>query len=186
MPLVDVLVDIRFDMMDVVVAAGMKVVEAMLEVRVCGRKHARAPGRDVVRGGTVDGELVLGGRRVAVRRPRARGVDGGEVRLPSYETLRAEDPLHERAVEQMLVGVATRKYARSLEALPASVATRSTSKSAVSRRFVARTRAELEAWVRRPLGELGIVALMVDGLASVSTRSSSRSGATRRARSTHS
>jgi transposase-like protein len=118
----------------------------------------------MVRGGTVDGELVLGGRRGAVRRPRVRRVGGGEVRLPSYERLRAEDPLDERAVEQMLVGVATRKYDRSLEALPASVVTRGTSKSAVSRRFVARTRAELDAWARRPLGELDLVALMVDGI----------------------
>jgi transposase-like protein len=167
LPLVDVLVDIRADMMDVVTTAGMRVVEAMLEedrVRICGPKHARAPGRDVVRGGTVDGELVLGGRRVAVRRPRARRVGGAEVRLPTYETLRAEDPLHKRAVEQMLVGVATRKYDRSLEALPAAVKTRGTSKSAVSRRFVARTRAELDAWTKRPLGDLDIVALMVDGI----------------------
>jgi transposase-like protein len=167
LPLVDTLVDIRADMMEVVVTAGMKVVEAMLEedrVRICGPKHARAPGRDVVRGGTVDGELVLGGRRVSVRRPRARLVGGGEVRLPTYETLRAADPLHERAVGQMLVGVATRKYARSLEALPPQVATRGTSKSAVSRRFVARTRAELDSWAKRPLGELDIVALMVDGI----------------------
>jgi transposase-like protein len=160
-------VDIRADMMNVVVAAGVKVVEAMLEedrVRVCGPKHARAPGRDVVRGGTVGGELVLGGRRIAVRRPRARRVDGGEVRLPTYEAFRGGDPLRERAVEQMLVGVATRKYGRSLEALPASVTTRGTSKSAVSRRFVARTRSELDAWTKRPLGELDIVALMVDGI----------------------
>lgn len=167
LPLVDTLVDIRADMLEVVVTAGMKVVEAMLEedrVRICGPKHARAPGRAVVRGGTVDGELVLGGRRVAVRRPRARRVGGGEVRLPSYERLRAEDPLDERAVEQMLVGVATRKYGRSLEPLPATVAARGTSKSAVSRRFVARTRAELDAWTRRPLGALDLVALMVDGI----------------------
>jgi putative transposase len=167
LPLVDVLVDIRADMMDVVTAAGMRVVEAMLEedrVRVCGPKHARAPGREIVRGGNVGGEVVLGGRRVAVRRPRARRVDGGEVKLPTYEAFRREDPLHERAVEQMLVGVATRKYGRSLEPLPAAIATRGTSKSAVSRRFVARTRDELDAWTRRPLGELDIVALMVDGI----------------------
>lgn len=167
LPLVDVLVDIRADMMDVITAAGMRVIETMLEedrVRVCGPKHARVPGRGVVRGGTVDGELVLGGRRVAVRRPRVRRVGGGEVQLPTYETLGAEDPLHERAVEQMLVGVATRKYDRSLEALPAAMKTRGTSKSAVSRRFVARTRAELDAWTKRPLGDLDIVALMVDGI----------------------
>lgn len=167
LPLVDALVDVRADMLEVVVTAGMKVVEALLEedrARLCGPKHARVAGRDVTRGGTVRGELILGGRRVAVRRPRARRVDGGEVRLPAYETLRREDPLEERAVEQMLIGVATRKYGRSLEPLPGAVEARGTSKSAVSRRFVARTRAELEAWARRPLGELDIVALMVDGI----------------------
>ena len=56
-----------------------------------------------------------------MRGPRARRVDGGEVRLPVYERLRREDPLEERAVEQMLVGVATRKYARSLEPLPGTM-----------------------------------------------------------------
>lgn len=167
LPLVDVLVDIRADMLEVVVTAGMKVVEAMLEedrVRLCGPKHARMPGRGITRGGTVRGEVVLGGRRIAVRRPRVRRVEGGEVRLPAYEALRREDPLEERAVEQMLVGVATRKYDRSLEPLPGAVVARGTSKSAVSRRFVARTRAELEAWAHRPLGGLDLVALMVDGV----------------------
>ncbi len=167
LPLVDALVDVRADMLEVVVTAGMKVVEAMLEedrVRLCGPKHARVPGRGITRGGTVRGELILGGRRVAVRRPRARRVAGGEVRLPAYEALRHEDPLQERAVEQMLVGVSTRQYARSLEPLPDAVEARGTSRSAVSRRFVARTRAELEAWARRPLGELDLVALVVDGI----------------------
>jgi hypothetical protein len=75
-------------MMEVVVTAGLKVVEAMLEedrVRLCGPKHARVPGRGITRGGTVRGELVLGGRRVAMRRPRARRVDGGEVHQPAYD-----------------------------------------------------------------------------------------------------
>lgn len=167
MPLVEALINARADMMDVVVSAGLEVVEAMLEedrIRVCGAKHARAAGREITRGGTVRGELVLGGRRVAIRRPRARRVDGGEVRLPAYEAFGREDPLEARSVEQMLVGVATRKYGRSLEPHPATVATRGTSKRAVSRRFVARTRAELEAWARRPLGDLDLVALMVDGI----------------------
>lgn len=167
LPLVDVLMNVRASMMEVVVTAGMKVVEAMLEedrIRICGPKHARIAGRKVTRGGTVGGELVLGGRRVAVRRPRLRRVGGGEVGLPTYEAFGREDPLEKRAVEQMLVGVATRKYARSLEPVPDTVAARGTSKSAVSRRFVARTRVELEAWARRPLGALDLVALMVDGI----------------------
>jgi putative transposase len=75
-----------------------------------------------------------------------------------------EDPLNRRVVEQMLVGVATRQYARSLEPLPATMPTRGTSKSTVSRRFVAKTRAQLEAWQSRPLDRLDLVGLILDGV----------------------
>ena len=37
------------------------------------------------------------------------------------------DPLNRRVVEQMLVGVATRRYARSLEPVPATMRSRGTS-----------------------------------------------------------
>ena len=76
----------------------------------------------------------------------------------------SEDPLNRRIVEQMLVGVATRQYARSLEPLPATMTTRGTSKSAVSRRFVAKTRAQLEAWQSQPLDGLDLVGLILDGV----------------------
>lgn len=64
----------------------------------------------------------------------------------------------------MVVGVATRKYARSLEPVPDTIASRGTSKSAMRRRFVARTRAELETWAQRSVRELDLAALMVDGI----------------------
>ena len=67
------------------------------------------------------------------------------------------DPLNRRVVEQMLVGVATRQYARSLEPVPPRVTSRGTSKSAVSRRFVAKTRAQLEAWRVPPQGSWTVV-----------------------------
>ena len=44
--------------------------------------------------------------------------------------------LTERAMEQMVLGVSTRRYARSLEPLPEAVTVRGVSKSAVSERFV--------------------------------------------------
>lgn len=74
------------------------------------------------------------------------------------------DPLNRRVVEQMLIGVATRQYARSLEPLGADVPTRGTSKSAVSHRFVAQTHAQLEAWRSTPLDDLDLVALLIDGV----------------------
>jgi transposase-like protein len=64
----------------------------------------------------------------------------------------------------MMVGVATRKYDRSLEAVPPELTTRGTSKSAVSRRFVAETAARLIAWMKRPLSGLKLAVLMIDGI----------------------
>ena len=59
-------------------------------------------------------------------------------------------------VDQLLIGVATRQYARSLDPLGADVTTRGTSKSAVSRRFVAQTQAQLDAWRATPLDALDL------------------------------
>jgi hypothetical protein len=38
-----------------------------------------------------------------------------EVTLPTFHTFADGDPLNRRVVEQMLIGVATRQYGRSLE-----------------------------------------------------------------------
>ena len=103
------------------------------------------------------------GARSRVRRPRVRR-DGQEVSLPTVQAFTNTDPLNRRVVEQLLVGVATRQYGRSLEPLGADVRTRGTSKSAVSRRFVAQTQAQLDAWRATPLDALDLVALLIDGV----------------------
>ena len=66
-------------------------------------------------------------------------------------------------VDQMLIGVATRQYARSLEPLGADITPWGTSKSAVSRRFVAQTQAQLDAWRATPLDDLDLTVLLIDG-----------------------
>ncbi len=98
-----------------------------------------------------------------VRRPRARDEEG-EVELPSWRQFAAEDPLHQRALEQMVIGVSTRKYARSLEDVPDEVRSRGTSRSAVSRRFKLATQKQLGALLHRDLAGLGIVTILIDGI----------------------
>lgn len=120
---------------------------------------ARRPVADSTRG-----ELALGGRRVGLKRPRVVDRKGREVPLDTWAELASTDPLDVRALEQMAIGVATRKYARSLEVLPDDVAARGTSKSAVSRRFVAITTEKLTEWMARPLGGLDICAIFIDGI----------------------
>ena len=99
-----------------------------------------------------------------MRKPRVRSVDGQELKLPTWEQFSSEDPLDQRATEQMLIGVSTRKYARSLEPLPDEIDEFGTSKSAVSRRFVKQTTAQVEEFLRRPLDSLRLCVLMLDGV----------------------
>jgi len=108
---------------------------------------------------------VLGGRRIDMRRPRVRSVEQCEVRLPSFEAAASEDPLDRHTLEAIASGVTMRRYARSLEPLPAGEADRSTSRSAVSRRFVALTQKRLAETFSRPLDELDLRVVMIDGIA---------------------
>jgi transposase-like protein len=166
LPLVDLLVDTRAELMELAVSSGLKVLHTMLEddrTVICGPRSEHQVDRAASRAGTVASEVVLGGRKVSIRRPRVRA-DGKEVSLPTFQAFADGDPLNRRVVEQMLIGVATRQYGRSLEPTGADIRTRGTSKSAVSRRFVAKTAAQLDAWRSTPLDPLDLVALLVDGV----------------------
>lgn len=158
---------VREDLRAFVVTAGVAALTMLLErerTEACGPRYEHQSNRRAWRTGHVPGELVMGGRRVQVQRPRARTSDGHEVTLPSWAAFAAEDPLHERAVEQMLVGVSTRRYARSLEPLPEDLVARGTSRSAVSRRFVAATEQQMDEWLGRDLSGIDLAVLMVDGV----------------------
>ena len=166
LPLVDLLVDTRTELFELAMRAGLKVFTTMLEedrTALCGPRYAHEPDRLASRAGTVRSEVMLGGRKVAIQQPRVHTADG-EVALPTFQTMAHRDPLDRRVVEQMRVGVATRQYARSLEPITADLESRGTSKSAVSRRFVAKTQAQLETWQAAPLEALDLVGLLLDGV----------------------
>jgi transposase-like protein len=157
---------IRQDLHAFVVESGVAALRAMLEqerTRVCGERYAHQSQRRAYRNGHTSGELAMGGRRVGIKRPRARGVDGREVVLPSWAAFADNDPLNERALEQMLVGVSTRRYERSMETV-GEVSTRGASKSAVSRRFVETTREQMQAWLSRDISPIDLTTLMIDGV----------------------
>jgi putative transposase len=157
----------RETLYETVVNAGMGVLAAMLEedrTRLCGPRYQHDRGRRAMRTGSTAGELAFAGRRIGVRRPRVRSCDGEELTLPSWKHFTDADPLTPRAVEQMVLGVSTRNYERSLEPLPASIESRGTSKSAVSRRFVNATEKTLTEMMGRDLSTLAICALIIDGI----------------------
>ncbi len=119
------------------------------------------------RHGTERGSVTLGGRRVPVTRPRVRRADGtGELPVPAYEVFTGTELLGRMALERMLAGVSTRHYPVALEPVGASVqeAASSTSKSAVSRKFVAMTETALADLLAKDLSGLDLVAVMIDGV----------------------
>jgi hypothetical protein len=96
-----------------------------------------------------------------------RTADGAsEVELATYRHFAARDQLTAVVLERMLVGVSTRRYARTAEPVGSEVdeRARSTSKSAVSREFVSRTREHLLELMSRPLTDLRLAVLMLDGI----------------------
>lgn len=158
--------DPRARLMEVVLAQGFEGVLEMLEAdreALCGPKGIWQPEREAYRYGHDEGRLVLGGRTVKVPRPRVRGVNGGEFELPTWRRFSEQDPLHERALEQILLGVSTRKYGNSLEAIPEGLEAGATSSSSVSRRFVAATQSRVEAFLSRPLDALDFPVILLDG-----------------------
>ena len=70
LPLVDLLIDTRAELTELVVRSGLKVLEAMLEedrTAVCGPRYAHQDDRAAVRAGTTASTVVLGGRKVEIR-----------------------------------------------------------------------------------------------------------------------
>jgi len=153
-----------------VVGAGIQVMYAMMDADVAalvGPKGRHLTDRVAVRHGSQDGSVTLGGRRIAVRRPRVRAADGaGEVAVASYELFSATEVLGRMALERMLAGLSTRRYGHGLEPVGGQVEVRaaSTSRSAVSRRFVVATEHALADLMAADLSGLDLVAVMVDGV----------------------
>jgi len=152
------------------VEVGLGVLRELLEQEVdgvVGPKGKWNRDRAAVRHGHEDGEVTLGGRRVPVKRPRARTADGeSEVLLATYDHFADRDQLGDVVLERVLAGVSTRQYRRAQEPVGEQIETnaRSTSKSAVSRMFVQRTRDRLWNLMNRPLADLRLAVIMLDGI----------------------
>ncbi len=102
-----------------------------------------------------------------MRRPRVRAADGsGELPVSSYEVFGGAEVLGRKAMEQMLGGLSTRRYGLGLEPVGDQVeaTAASTSRSAVSRRFVKATETALAELMSGDLSGLDLVAFMVDGV----------------------
>jgi putative transposase len=115
-------------------------------------------------GGRRKGKIGFHGGKVEIERPRLRRFDGKEYVLPSWEAAVSENWLGKWAMNQMLINVSTRKFARSVRLPEGDVPGAGLSKSATSCRFVALSAARMREWMACDLSGLDLLVIQIDGI----------------------
>jgi len=142
---------------------GMEAMRQIFEHEVCdlaGQKGKHNKDRDAYRHGTNDTKVVLGGAKVSAKRPRVRSKDNGfEIPLKTLTVFQDEDQLNDDVLAMLLSGVSSRKYDRVVR----TDADACTSKSEVSRRFIAAMKGAMDEFFSRPI-EGSYPAIMIDGM----------------------
>ena len=164
-----VLHDVRHAFEGLCAQSGLLVLEQLMEedrTALCGPKGVPQEGRRAVRGGTTPASVVLAGQRISVQRQRVRDLEQGERALPSFLWASERDPLDAATLAAVAAGVSTRRYASTQPELPEAVraGADATSKSAVSRRFVALSERQLHEWLSGSIAQLDLPVVMIDGI----------------------
>jgi putative transposase len=152
------------------VGVGLGVVHELMEAEVTevvGPKGKHDGDRVAKRHGHEDGSMTLGGRRVAVSRPRMRTADDErELAVETYGYFADRDPLTRAVMDRMLAGVSTRRFARVGEPVGGAVeeSSSATAKSTISELFIERTRSALGELMSRRLDDVRLAVMMLDGL----------------------
>ena len=144
--------------------AGLLLIKGLLDEEVeqlAGKRYEHQDDRSVVRWGDEEGHIVLGGRKLAIKRPRVREVDGSEIPLARYQLFRAGERM-KGAVERCIVrGVSTRNYEGLIDGICDGYGVR---RSSVSRHWKAASAKDLERLLHFPLVDLDIPVIMIDGV----------------------
>jgi putative transposase len=164
-----ILLDVQQAFQGLCTQAGLQVISALMEedrTELCGPKGVPDHARTAVRGGSTPASVVLGGQRMAIQRPRVRDLRHGELALPSYEWASDADPLNAATLTAIAAGVSTRRYAGTQPELPEQLRAEAdaTSKSSVSRRYVALSTQQLKQELSRSIAGLDLPVVMIDGI----------------------
>jgi putative transposase len=143
--------------------AGLLLMKALIDEeveRIAGRRYEHQADRQATRWGHDEGQVVFGGRKVALPRPRVRSVDGREVPLERYQAFAHPQRMQEAVSQRILRRVSTRDYAGALDDVCDGYGI---AKSSVSRHWKAARRRQLKEMLERPLGDLDLCVVFLDG-----------------------
>jgi len=166
LPMLELLENAQASIDELMNEAARAVLEELLLAsasKLAGHKHRGKAGGAVLWHGSQRGQVQMAERKLSVTRPRLRtaGPASKEVAVPAYERLQGDARMGARVRDIVVKGVSMRKYR---EVLPEVAGTVGVSKSAVSRRFIEASAAQLSALNERPLSEAALLAIYIDGI----------------------
>src|SRR6266852_2565207 len=140
--------------------AGLSLMNLVMEEEVrhlAGERHEQHPARRAHRWGKEAGYCVVDGQKVPIQRTRLRSPENREQRLGSYELFQRSGPMEHAVWDKLMRGLSTRNYGAVVKDFHEAYGVE---KSAVSDNFIASSREKL---MERPLGELQLCAVLIDG-----------------------
>jgi transposase-like protein len=143
--------------------AGLSLMSLVMEQEVrhvAGERHEQHAARMAHRWGKEDGYCVVDGQKVPIKRTRLRNKQNREQRLGSYELFQRSGPLQKGVWDKMMRGLSTRNYGAVVKQFQQAYGIE---KSAVSENFIEASREKVKQLMERPLGELRLCAILIDG-----------------------
>lgn len=143
--------------------AGLLLMMGVMEEEVrniAGERSVPNADRQASRWGKERGYCVVDGQKVPIQRTRLRDKTNREVRLGSYELFQRSGPLEGAVWDKMMRGLSTRNYGPVVKAFASAYGVE---KSTVSEHFIEASKEKLKALMERPLGDLKLCAVLIDG-----------------------
>jgi transposase-like protein len=143
--------------------AGLALMSLVMEEEVrhlAGERHQQHEGRRAHRWGREDGYCVIDGQKVPIQKTRLRTKDKREQPLGSYELFQRSGPLQQGVWGKMMRGLSTRNYGAVVKEFSNAYGIE---KSAVSENFIKASREKVKQLMERPLGDLRLCAVLIDG-----------------------
>jgi transposase-like protein len=142
---------------------GLALMQTVMEEEVrqlAGERHQQHEGRRAHRWGKEDGYCVVDGQKVPIQKTRLRTPEKREQRLGSYELFQRSGPMQAGVWDKMMRGLSTRNYGAVVKDFHNAYGVE---KSAVSENFIEASREKVKQLMERPLGELRLCAVLIDG-----------------------
>jgi len=163
LPLADIVGMLQQGVGNLLRETGLALMQTVMEEEVrhlAGERHQQHEGRRAHRWGKEDGYCVVDGQKVPIQKTRLRTPDKHEQRLGSYELFQRSGPLQAGVWDKMMRGLSTRNYGAVVKDFHNAYGVE---KSAVSENFIEASREKVKQLMERPLGELRLCAVLIDG-----------------------